>query len=142
LTAVSGPLDSLVRIRLLLFDRTLADTSRVATEVRKARESLKMHNDNLALIEENRGAALKQLDDLRDARWLSQVWAFDRRLAEDLVQARQEAQQAQSGLSGRQEDLSRRKAELALAQAKLQIAKNLERRRRRAAIRRKELRSV
>jgi flagellar biosynthesis chaperone FliJ len=139
---VSGPLDSLVRIRLLLFDRTLADTSRAATEVRKAREYLEMHNDNLALIEENRGAALKQLDDLRDARWLAQLWAFDRRLTEDLVQARQEAQQAQSGLSGRQEDLSKSKAELALAQAKLQIAKNLERRRRRAAIRRRELRSV
>ena len=138
---MSGSLDSLVRIRRLFLERNLAGTSRAATEVRKAREFLDMHSDNLVSIEEKRQAALKRLDDLRDARWLAQLLAFDRRLAGELAQARQEAQQAEDGLSGRQENLARSKVELARAQAKLEIARNLDRRRRRAAGRRKERRS-
>jgi hypothetical protein len=139
---VTEPTDSLVRIRQLFFERTLASTSQVAAEVKRARELLDKHNDNLVVIEEKRKAALKQLDDLRDACWLAQLWAFDRRLAADLVQALQEAKQAEDGLSGRRENLSKSKAELALAQAKLKVAHNLDRRRRRAAGRRRERRMV
>jgi hypothetical protein len=124
----------------MFFDRTVADTSRATSEVLKAREVLNIKRNGLDTVGEGREAVSNRLHALGDARWLANLWAFDHRLAGDLLRAQEEVNQAESNLNGRREDLSARKRELALAQARLQIARNLGRYRRRAASRRRERR--
>jgi hypothetical protein len=132
--------DSLIRLRQMFFDRTMADTSRATGEVLKARELLNLKRGNLDSIGEGREAVSNQLQALDEARWLANLLAFDRQLAGDMQRARQEVDRAEGALDGRREDLSGRKMELAHAQARLLAAQNLARRRRRAARRRRERR--
>ena len=133
--------DSLIRLRQMFLDRTMADASRATGEVQKARELLNLKRKNLDSIGEGREAVSSQLQALDEARWLANLLAFDRRLALDMQRARQEVNQAENALDGRREDLTGKKMELAHAQARLLVAQNLARRRRRAAGRRRERRS-
>jgi len=138
---MKGPLDSLVRVRRLFFERTLADTARAVSDVGRAREILDGKMKNQASIERARNEVSNRLRIPQDARWLASLLAFDRRLAEDLMQVRQEVGQAESDLNGRRDSLSGSKGELAGARARLQVVLNLDRRRRRAASRRRDRRS-
>lgn len=137
---MSGPLDSLVRIRLLFVEKALADTARVASGVRRAHEILKGRRNNQALIERRLEEVSNRFQVPQDARWLASLLALDRRLDEDLTQVRQEVGRAESDWSGQRDDLSRSRGEFAGAQAKLLVAQNLNRRRRRAANRLRERR--
>jgi len=137
---VRGSFESLVRIRRLLFERTLAEAARAASRVGRARKMHDGKKEDQALIESRREEVSDRLHVLQDARWLAGLLAFDRRLAEGLTRVRREVGLAGSDLIGRRNSLSRIKGELAGAQAKLLVAQNLDRSRRRAVKRQKERR--
>ena len=132
--------DSLIRLRQMSFDRSASDISRATSELRRAHELLSVKKNSAGSIEERRDSISKEIHVLHDAHWLAYLWAFDRQLAVDLEQAREEVGWAECNLTGRREDLSEKRRELSLAQAKLYVAHNLRKRRRRTSNRRRERR--
>jgi hypothetical protein len=137
---MSGPQDRLIRLRQMSFDRTAADTSRAASELKKAQELLDKKKDSARSLESRRNSLSSGLQDLHDARWLAHLWAFDRLLAEDLEQAREEVDLGESRLAGRLQNFYAQRRKLAAAQARLLAAQNLKKRRRRTIRRRRERR--
>lgn len=137
---MSAPADSLVRVRRLLFDRSVAGIARAVAGIKEAQESLEVKLQCQASIERRRMEISSQLEVVHDARWLAQFWAFDRLLGQDLLQAREEVNLAEVSLSCQRESLSSGKKELARARAKLSAAQSLGRQRKKAARRQRERR--
>ena len=132
--------DSLIRLRLMVFDRNATDMSRATSRVIRAHELLAVKKNSADSIGKEREAISNELQVMHDAHWFANSWAFDRRLAGDLELAREEVSRTENILTGRKEELLEKKRALALAQAKLNAAHNLNRRRRRASSRRRERR--
>ena len=132
--------DRLVWLRQMSFDRTAAATSHAASELKRAQELLDEKKNSAHSIEDRRNSISNDLQALPNARWLAHLWAFDRLLAADLKGARDEVDRAESNRTGRLKDLCEEKRILAAAQARLLAAQNLQKRRRRATIRRQERR--
>jgi hypothetical protein len=135
---LSDLLDSLISLRRLSFNRAAADVEQAVGDIHNLQDLLASRKDEANALQARRNSLSDRLQAKNAAHLLVQTWAYDQLLTEDLSGARKEQARVEDDLLQQQEKLSHKRTKLRATQARLLAVKNLNKRRRRATLRRQE----